>query len=106
MAKQLLGGILIGDASAYDSLHQAMLNKVELPEHPEGLILPDSAGGESSLGGPENLPDDATICSCNNVTKGDIIKAIEDGNTDIASLKSCTTAGTGCGGCTRLSLNS
>ena len=100
--KQLLGGILIGDASAYDSLHQAMLNKVELPEHPEALILPDSAGGESSLGGPESLPDDATICSCNNVTKGDIIKAIEDGNTDIASLKSCTTAGTGCGGCTAL----
>ena len=100
--KQLLGGILIGDASTYDGLHQAMLNNVELPEHPEALILPDSAGGEASLGGPESLPDSATVCSCNNVTKGDVIEAINDGNTDLASLKSCTTACTGCGGCTAL----
>lgn len=100
--KLLLGGILIGDASAYDGLHQAMLNQVELPEHPEALILPESAGGETSLGGPESLPDSATVCSCNNVTKGDLVEAIDGGCTDIGSLKSCTTAGTGCGGCTAL----
>ena len=54
--KYLLGGILIGDASSYDSLHQAMLNKVELPDNPEALILPASAGSEASPGGPESHP--------------------------------------------------
>jgi nitrite reductase (NADH) large subunit len=53
--------------------------------------------------GVESLPDTAQICSCNNVSKGQICTAIQQNNfTDVASVKKCTQAGTGCGGCVPL----
>ncbi|WP_035697288.1 (2Fe-2S)-binding protein, partial [Glycomyces tenuis] len=45
------------------------------------------------------LPDGAQVCSCNAVTKGDIMGAIHEGCTDVGALKDCTRAGTGCGSC-------
>lgn len=44
--------------------------------------------------------DDAQICSCHNVTKGDLIASVKNGTCKtIGQVKSCTKAGTGCGGC-------
>ncbi|OUS96209.1 nitrite reductase large subunit NirB [Rhodococcus sp. NCIMB 12038] len=91
-AKTLLGGILVGDASAYASLRPLVGR--ELPGDPASLISP--AGEKPGAG---SLPDDAEVCSCNGVTKGAICGAIADGACDIAQVKSCTNAGTTCGGC-------
>lgn len=91
-AKTLLGGILVGDASAYGSLRPLVGR--ELPGDPAALISPS---GEKPGAGA--LPDDAEVCSCNGVTKGTICGAIADGACDIASVKACTNAGTTCGGC-------
>ncbi len=96
--KRLLGAILIGDNSYYDPLLQLALNDMPLPEQPEGLILPASEGGLPAAGSAE-LPMTATICSCHNVSKGDICEAMNDGATSVADLKACTKAATGCGGC-------
>lgn len=102
--KQLLGGILIGDASAYNMLLQTVNNKIVLPPDPEDMILGTRGAGESNAGaGVMSLPDEALICSCEAVTKGDIYSAVcNDGVTDIAGMKKCTKAGTGCGGCVPL----
>ena len=100
--KQLLGGILIGDASAYGNLLQLVQNKIALPPHPEDLLVSPRAGASANVLGVDSLPDTAQICSCNNVSKADICTAIADGVTDIGSLKKCTKAGTGCGGCVPL----
>jgi nitrite reductase (NAD(P)H) len=45
--------------------------------------------------------DDSTqICSCHNVTKGDVVDSVKNGTCrTIAEVKSCTKVGTGCGGC-------
>ncbi|OZD77946.1 nitrite reductase large subunit [Rhodococcus sp. 05-339-2] len=91
-AKTLLGGILVGDASAY-SLLRPLVGR-ELPGDPGALISP--AAEQVGIGA---LPDDAEICSCNGVSKGAICSAIADGACDLAAVKSCTTAGTTCGGC-------
>ncbi|MEU7764250.1 nitrite reductase large subunit NirB [Nocardia sp. NPDC049190] len=91
-AKILLGGILVGDATAYSALRPLVGRP--LPAEPAALISP--AGAEL---GADALPDDAQICSCNNVTKGAICGAIADGACDIPGIKTCTTAGTSCGGC-------
>ncbi len=101
---RLLGGILVGDASAYGTLLQFAQNAIALPPHPEDLLLPPREGKGATVGmGVESLPDTAQICSCNNVTKGQICTAIQENNfTDIASVKKCTKAGTGCGGCVPL----
>jgi nitrite reductase (NADH) large subunit len=99
--KYLLGAVLVGDASGYGTLLQYSLNGIELPENPDSLILP-SRSDESVGLGPDALPASATICSCFNVTKGDICKSIEAGCTTIGGLKAETKASTGCGGCAAL----
>ena len=96
--KHLLGAILIGDNSYFDPLLQMALNDMPLPEQPESLILPAGSGDAPTLSSSE-LPDTATICSCHNVTKGDICEAMNDGATSVGDLKACTKAATGCGGC-------
>ncbi len=99
--KLLLGAILVGDASGYGTLLQYCLNGIELPEHPDSLILPNRSDESVGLG-PDALPESAQICSCHDVTKGDVCNAVEAGCTDLGSLKSETKAATGCGGCAAL----
>ncbi|HEY6797919.1 MAG TPA: nitrite reductase large subunit NirB [Kineosporiaceae bacterium] len=95
-ARTLLGGILVGDASAYAAL-RPMLGR-EPGGDPSTWLLPEGADG-GRTGGPE-LPDDAGVCSCNAVSAGTIRRAVrDDGRTDLAGVKACTRAGTSCGSC-------
>lgn len=94
----LLGAVLVGDTSDYGNLLQLVLNAIPLPENPEALILP-AGSGEKPVMGVDSLPDSAQICSCFDVSKGDIVKAVQAGCHTVAALKSETRAGTGCGGC-------
>lgn len=97
--KKLLGGILVGDADQYGMLHQIYQNEMAIPPNPEDLIL-GARGGESGGNAILDLPDAAQICSCENVAKVDIVKAIKDKQlTDLKEVRSCTKAGTGCGAC-------
>lgn len=100
--KKLLGAVLVGDADAYGSLQQMFVNDMDLPDSPEQLILPQSDGEASTGMGVEGLPDSALICSCLDVTKGDIMQAVQNGCTDMAGIKATTEATTGCGGCAAL----
>ncbi|QBI54293.1 nitrite reductase large subunit NirB [Streptomonospora litoralis] len=95
-ATTLLGGILVGDASAYAGLRPLVGR--ELPGDPLDLIAGDRSGAGGGAG-VAALPDDAQVCSCNAVTKGAVRTAIDEGSTDIGALKSCTKAGTSCGSC-------
>ena len=99
--KTLLGAVLVGDADDYDTLLQYYLNGIDLPENPEALILPSVDGAVTTLG-PASLPATATICSCHNVSKGDVVSAIDAGSCSVPDVKSCTKAATGCGGCAAL----
>lgn len=94
--KRLLGAVLVGDTEDYNNLLQLYLNDIDLPAHPESLILPNV---EKPVMGIDNLPDTAMICSCYNVSKGAICAAVENGAYSIADVKAVTKAGTGCGGC-------
>lgn len=100
--KRLLGAVLIGDTVDYGNLLQLKLNDIALPEYPDALILPQRDGSGATGLGVEALPDAAQICSCFDVSKGALCQAISDGATTMASLKECTSATTGCGGCTAL----
>ena len=97
--KNLLGGILVGDAEQYNMLLQTCKNKVVLPPNPEDIIL-GARGGEENGAGVTALPDDALICSCEAVTKGSICSSVSEINCEtVEAIKKCTKAGTGCGGC-------
>lgn len=100
--QHLLGSVLIGEANDYGTLLQFALNKITLPEQPESMILP-SLDGSAGVGlGVDALPDVAQICSCNNVSKGDLCAAVQGGAMTVGDLKACTKAATTCGGCTAL----
>ncbi|MDA0129053.1 nitrite reductase large subunit NirB [Vibrio sp. MarTm2] len=97
--KKLLGAVMVGDTSDYGDLLQLMLNEIDLPEHPDALILPAHTGAEKPTLGADALPDSAVICSCFDVTKGKIAEAVAQGHHTIGDIKAVTGAGTGCGGC-------
>ncbi|OLQ93523.1 nitrite reductase large subunit [Vibrio panuliri] len=97
--KKLLGAVMVGDTADYGDLLQLMLNEIDLPEHPDALILPAHAGAEKPALGADALPESAVICSCFDVTKGKIAQAVTDGHHTLADIKAVTGAGTGCGGC-------
>jgi len=99
--KTLLGAVLVGDAAEYGTLLQYRLNSLPLPAAPEQLILPAGDGAPAALG-VDALPDSAQICSCNNVSKGQLCGAIAEGVHELGTLKACTRAGTSCGGCVPL----
>ena len=82
--KKLLGGILVGDASDFGTLSIMAKSDADLPCRPQELIVGQSGG--LTMGGVDSMPDDAQICSCNNVLKRDICEAIEE--------KDLTTSGT------------
>lgn len=98
--KHLLGGVLVGEADNYNMLLQMVKNRMILSPNPEDLVMPPRKGESSAGAGVTALPDEASICSCENISKGAICQAIEDHNLpDVAAIKKCTKAGTGCGGC-------
>ncbi len=96
---KVLGAVLVGDCETYDTILQYYLNSLPLPENPEALILPQS---ELALPGADLLPDTATICSCLNVSKGQITGVVASGCHGLGAVKAETGASTGCGGCAQL----
>ncbi|TID26846.1 nitrite reductase [Venturia nashicola] len=95
--KYLLGGMMIGDTKDFIKLVPMVKNQKVLDMPPSELIVGAQKSDEE---GADDLTDDTQICSCHNVTKGDVSKAVKDGTCkSIGDVKSCTKAGTGCGGC-------
>ncbi|WP_460521022.1 nitrite reductase large subunit NirB [Humibacter antri] len=100
-AKTLLGGVFVGDAAPYSAL-RPLLGR-QLGAEPAAYL---SAGGELPEG--TALPDDALVCSCNNVSVAAVRGAVHAGGDDgtgchdLAALKACTRAGTQCGSCVPL----
>ncbi|MGP9537253.1 nitrite reductase large subunit NirB [Brachybacterium sp. AOP43-C2-M15] len=94
-AKTLLGGMLVGDASAYGSLRPLVGGP--LGGDPAAYLLP--AGGVEAP--TAELPDEAVVCSCSSVSAGTIRHAVrEEGCTDAEEVTACTKAGATCGSCT------
>ena len=97
---RLLGGVLVGDATGYEVLAGICRGGGPLPGEPAALIAPVTEGGQGL--GPGALPDGATVCSCNHVTKGTICGAIANGCHTVGDIKATTKAGSTCGSCQTL----
>lgn len=94
--KYLLGGMMIGDTKDYVKLVPMVKNQKPLEVSPSEFIIGKQSGDDDA----DDLDDDTQICSCHNVLKGDVVKSVKDGTCkSIGDVKSCTKAGTGCGGC-------
>ncbi len=95
-AKQLRGGIMVGDATNYALLRSIAASDKSLDADPEQYLMPQNAAPI----GAKSLPDNANVCSCHNVDAGSIRQCIaQDGACEISTIKSMTKAGSGCGSC-------
>lgn len=95
--KYLVGGMMIGDTKDYVKLVPIVKNRTALEVPPSQFILGASKGEDEDA---SDLTNDTQICSCHNVSKGDLVNVVKDGTCkSIGDVKSCTKAGTGCGGC-------
>ncbi|MBV9661714.1 MAG: nitrite reductase large subunit [Acidimicrobiales bacterium] len=103
---RVIGGILVGDASGFDTMVAVTAGDADAPEDFVDLLLPGRRGDDhapAAAAGPALRPS-ATVCSCENVSAGQICDSIAEsirssGQADLAAVKSSTGAGTGCGGC-------
>ncbi|KAH9931317.1 nitrite reductase [Fomitopsis serialis] len=85
--KHLLGGMM---------LVALVKKKKALDVPPSQFVLGAGRAGDDA---GADLDDDAQICSCHNVSKGDVLRSVRAGAQSVGDVKARTKAGSGCGGC-------
>jgi ferredoxin-nitrate reductase len=91
---RLAGAVLVGDTTGARALSGLLRDGERVPDH---LLAPPggTAIALTAEPGPGTL-----VCSCNNVTHGEIEKAIRAGGlTTLSEVARVTRASTGCGSC-------
>ncbi|HEY6797918.1 MAG TPA: FAD-dependent oxidoreductase [Kineosporiaceae bacterium] len=99
----VVGAAVVGDARAAAELRLLVERGAPAPSRRACLLLPGTRGDGTTAGGaddPTTIPDRATICRCNGVTKGALVRAWSSGARGTAGLAAATRATTGCGTCT------
>lgn len=98
---RLIGAILLGETAAAGTLTQLYDRAAPLPAERLSLLFPGAGGrdGGARADSPLRMPDAATVCQCNGVTKRRVREAWEDGARTADDVARETRAGTGCGGC-------
>ncbi|HZA08571.1 nitrite reductase large subunit NirB [Mycobacterium sp.] len=94
---KLIGAMLLGDVSKVGFLSQAFDDRVPLPEERISMLF--DLGTPSTSTGAAELADDAQVCNCNGVTKGDILACVKGGAGTVSEVVGTTRAGKGCGSC-------
>ncbi len=92
-----VGATLLGDVSKVASLTQAFDRRVPLPE--ERIKLLFDIGAPSPEVGAGELADEAQVCNCNGVSKGQLVACVRDGQRTVGGVMAATRAGKGCGSC-------
>ncbi|WP_068115012.1 nitrite reductase large subunit NirB [Tropicimonas marinistellae] len=102
---RVIGAVMYGDTADSNWFFGLIKDGEDISEMRETLIFgPAYQGGDplDPMAAVAALPDDAEICGCNGVSKGDIIAAIHDGANDLATVRAVTKASGSCGTCTGL----
>lgn len=95
----LIGATCVGDAQVGADLTAAYTRRTPVPVDPAFLLLTPVMPAAAPASSPEHMPDDATVCRCNGVTKHDITRCWDDGARTPDDVTRATRATTGCGGC-------
>lgn len=96
----LVGATCVGAGQVAADLVAAYTRRTPVPADPAHLLLPVLAGHPAAVPtDPATLPDYATICRCNGVTKAQIRTCVHEGAETVEQVAGRTRASTGCGGC-------
>ncbi|WP_158964719.1 nitrite reductase large subunit NirB [Chachezhania sediminis] len=102
---RLIGAVFYGDTADSNWFFGLIQTGEDISANRDTLIFgPAYQGGASvdPLAAVAALPDEAEICGCNGVCKGQIVTAIENGASDLAAVRAVTKASGSCGTCTGL----
>ncbi|MDN3516924.1 nitrite reductase large subunit NirB [Aquisalimonas lutea] len=103
---RIVGTVLYGDTGDGTWYFQLLRDGTSIADFRDSLLFGQAHLGDSGHGGVSqvaNLPDDAQICDCNGVCKGDIVQAItREGLFTLDDVKVHTKASASCGSCTGL----
>jgi nitrite reductase (NADH) large subunit len=100
------GAVMFGDTMDGTWYFSLMRDATNIADFRKTILfgqhdLGDAGHGESSM--VMSLPDDAEICGCNGVSKGDIVQAIsKNGIFTLDEVRAHTKASSSCGSCTGL----
>ncbi|RMF18801.1 MAG: NAD(P)/FAD-dependent oxidoreductase, partial [Gammaproteobacteria bacterium] len=103
---QLLGIVLYGDTVDGPWYFQLIREKTSIADFRDTLLFGQHMLGDAGHDGQNavvNMADDAEVCGCNGVCKGDIVKAITDNKLfTLEDVRAATKASASCGSCTGL----
>ncbi|MES9871287.1 MAG: nitrite reductase large subunit NirB [Sedimenticola sp.] len=104
--EKIEGAVLYGDTVDGAWYYELMREGSDISAHREQLMFGRHHLADAGHGGVNtaaDMADDAQVCDCNGVCKGDIVNAIRsDGLFTLDEVKKHTKAGASCGGCTGL----
>ncbi|MBL0887175.1 FAD-dependent oxidoreductase [Myceligenerans indicum] len=95
----LVGATCVGDARVAADLTAAYTRRTPVPVDPAFLLLTPIMPTAAPVDSPEHMPDDAVVCRCNGVTKGEIADCCAEGRDSLEEIAAETRATTGCGSC-------
>ena len=100
------GAVLYGDTANGAWYFELMRDKTDITDFRDTLLFGQAHVGDAGHGGTSPvamLSDDAEICGCNGVCKGDIVNAISKEKLfTLDDVKTHTKAASSCGSCTGL----
>ncbi|BCJ60220.1 FAD-dependent oxidoreductase [Micromonospora endophytica] len=98
---RLAGAILLGDNPSVGTVIQLFDRGQPVPADRRALLLGRAVGGDvaTPAASPALMPDAATVCQCNTVSKGALVSCWRGGARSVDAVVAGTRAGTGCGGC-------
>ncbi|MEV4759830.1 FAD-dependent oxidoreductase [Micromonospora sp. NPDC049559] len=101
VAERLTGAILLGDNPAVGTVIQLFDRGTPVPPDRRALLLGRSTGEAAAtpVESPALMPDSATVCQCNTVRKGALVRCWRAGGRSLADVVAATRATTGCGSC-------
>ncbi|MBD8080344.1 FAD-dependent oxidoreductase [Cellulosimicrobium arenosum] len=96
----LVGATCVGAPDVGADLTATYTRRTPVPADPAHLLLQPVAQAPAPASTPTHMPDRTTVCTCNGVTKGDIVACWhDDGARSVDDVARATRATTGCGGC-------
>ena len=98
---RVAGAIMLGVPDAAATVTHLFDSDAPVPEDRLAVLLGRALPANAPAAAPpvQQLADDAVVCRCNTVHKGQLVAAFQGGATDVPAMAAATRATTGCGGC-------
>ncbi|VWX60207.1 nitrite reductase large subunit NirB [Sphingorhabdus sp. 109] len=103
---RLIGAVLYGDTADGSWYFDLLKRQEDISDIREALIFGQAFASGGATLDPDSavaaLSQDAEICGCNGVTKGQVVACIDGGAGDLDSVRAGCKASASCGSCTGL----